>query len=81
MAAAAIAFCRWFGRRNYLAYVLLIWLMALRVPMTELFGTGNGALEMQGWLLGAVVAASLIWAVAPAIARRKNAGTDAGVAA
>ncbi len=75
MAGAAIAFFRFFGRRNYLAYVMLLWLMALRVPMTQLFGTGNGALEMQGWLLAAVVAASLIWAVAPAAVRRANASS------
>ena len=49
--------------------------MALRVPMTQLFGTGNGALEMQGWLLAGVVAASLIWAVAPAVVRRVNASS------
>ena len=56
--------------------------MALRVPMTQLFGTGNGALEMQGWLLAAVVGATLIWAVAPAISRRvKNTGADGGGAA
>ncbi len=74
MAAAAIAFCRFFGRRNYLAYALLLWLMALRAPMTQLFGTGNGALEMQGWLLAGVVAATLIWAVMPAIVRREAPG-------
>src|SRR5260370_1091562 len=50
MAAAAIAFFRFFGRRNYLAYVLLLWLMALRVPMTQLFGTGTRALAMPGSL-------------------------------
>jgi hypothetical protein len=75
MAAAAIAFCRYFGRRNYLAYALMIWLMALRPPMTQLFGTGNSALEMQGWLLAGVVAASVIWAVAPAISRRAKAAS------
>jgi hypothetical protein len=75
MAAAAIAFCRYFGRRNYLAYALLIWLMALRPPMTQLFGTGNSALEMQGWLLAGVVGATLIWAVAPAISRRAKAAS------
>jgi len=72
-AAAAIAFCRFFARRNYLAYALALWLMALRTPMMQLFGTGNGALEMQAWLIAAMMAATLVWAVAPALLGRASA--------
>ena len=64
-AAAGIAFCRLFARRNYLAYALAIWLMALYKPMMELLGTGNGALAMQAVLIVGIAAATLLWAVAP----------------
>ncbi len=70
MAAAGVAFCWFFARRNYLAYALVIWLVALRTPMLQLLGTGNPALLMQGYLIGAIMAATLIWAFAPALLRR-----------
>ena len=70
MAAAGVAFCWFFARRNYLAYALVIWLVALRTPMMQLLGTGNPALQMQGYLIGAIMAATLIWAFAPALLRR-----------
>jgi len=72
MAGAGIALCRFFARRNYLAYALAIWLMALRTPMMQLLGSGNRALEMQAWLIGAIMAATLVWVVAPAVLRRAN---------
>ena len=70
MAAAGIAFCWFFARRNYLAYALVIWLVALRTPMMQLLGTGNPALQMQGYLIAAIIAVTLIWAFAPALLRR-----------
>jgi hypothetical protein len=73
MAAAGIVFCRFFARRNYLAYALVLWLMALRTPLMQLLGTGNGALEMQAWLIAAIMAATLVWALAPALLRRGSA--------
>jgi hypothetical protein len=72
-AAAAYAFCRFFARRNYLAYALVFWLMALRGPMMKLLGNGNSALEMQGWIVAAVMAVSVLWAVAPALGRSRAA--------
>jgi membrane protease YdiL (CAAX protease family) len=65
--AAALAFCWFFARRNYLAYALLFWLIALRAPMMQLLGTGNSELRAQGYLIGAIMAATLIWAFAPAL--------------
>jgi hypothetical protein len=62
-AAAGIAFCWFFARRNYLAYALVIWLMALRTPMMQLLGTHNAALQTQAWLIAAIMAATLIWAL------------------
>jgi hypothetical protein len=69
-AAAAIVFCWCFARRNYLAYALVLWLMALRTPMMQLLNTGNPALQAQGWLIAGIMAASVAWAVAPALLRR-----------
>ena len=69
-AAAGIAFCRFLGRRNYLAYALVLWLMTLRSPMMQLLGTGNAALQLQGWLIAGIMAASVMWAVAPALLGR-----------
>jgi hypothetical protein len=70
MAGAGIAFCWFFARRNYLAYALVIWLMALRTPLMQLLGSGNRTLEIQGWMVAAIMAATLVWAVAPALGRR-----------
>jgi len=71
LAAAGIAFCRYFARRNYLAFALLLWLMALRTPMVQLADTGNAALMAQAWLVGGVMAAGVIWAIAPLFSRAK----------
>jgi membrane protease YdiL (CAAX protease family) len=69
MAAAAYAFCRIFARRNYLAYALVLWLAALRGPMAQLLGNGNAGLEMQGWIVAAIMGASVLWAVAPSLGK------------
>jgi hypothetical protein len=76
MAAAAYGFLRIFARRNYLAWALLLWLMALRGPMLQLLGNGNGALEMQGWIVAAVMAASVVWAVLPSFGKSVPARID-----
>jgi membrane protease YdiL (CAAX protease family) len=59
---AAAAFCRWFGRRNYLAYAVVLWLMALAGGLAELYG--NTA-PVQFWILVAIAAAGLAWALLP----------------
>jgi hypothetical protein len=46
----------------------------LRTPMMELLGTGNPALKMQAWLIGGIIAASLVWAVGPALLKRGAPG-------
>jgi len=68
-AVCAVMFCRWIARRNYLAYALVLWLLALRSPMMELFANANPALQIQGWVLAGVLAASILWAAAPAVRR------------
>ena len=68
--ACVAVFCRWFGRKNYLAYALVFFAMALRPGLLELFGSGNAGLQMQGWALVAVIVAGVGWAVGPGLARR-----------
>ena len=70
-ASCALAFCLLFGRRNYLAYALVLWMMALRGPLTLLLGSQSPALQTQGWIVAAVLAATMVWAVAPAFRRAK----------
>ncbi|MCU1234327.1 MAG: Abortive infection protein [Candidatus Solibacter sp.] len=72
-AAAVYAFCRFFARRNYLAYWLVLWLMALRAPIQELLANNIPALALQGWILVAVILATLAWAVFPALGKRPPA--------
>ena len=66
--------CLWIARRNYLAYVLLLWMIALRSPMMQLFGNANPALQIQGWALAGVLAVSILWAVWPALGRKAETG-------
>ncbi len=72
-AGCAVLFCLLFARKNYLAYALVLWVMALRPAMMELFGNANPALERQGWMVAGVLAVSVVWAVAPALGRRTSA--------
>jgi membrane protease YdiL (CAAX protease family) len=74
--AAAYLFCRVFGRRNYLAYALVLWLMALRGPMLQLLGNGNAGLEMQGWVVAAAMGASVLWAVMPSFGKNVPSRID-----
>jgi hypothetical protein len=69
LAIGGIAFCWFFARRNYLAYALVLWLVALRTPMLQLLDTANSPLQTQGYLLAAVMLATLAWALAPAFLR------------
>jgi hypothetical protein len=67
--AAALVFCFRFARRNYLAYALVLWVFSMRAPLADLFGSPIPALQMQAWLIVAVLAVSIVWLVYPAIVR------------
>ena len=69
LAIGGIAFCWFFARRNYLAYALVLWLVALRTPMLQLLDTANSSLQTQGYLLAAIMIATLAWAFAPTFLR------------
>ena len=69
---AVVAFCRWFGRANWLAYGLVLWVVALRAPLAQLFGNGNASLEAQGWIVAIVLGVSVVWAFSPALSRPRT---------
>ena len=64
--AAITVFCRYFARGNYLAYVVIFWLLALRGPMEELLGNPYPAYVLAGRIVAAVALAAILWAIAPA---------------
>jgi hypothetical protein len=68
--ACAVAWSWWVARGNYLAYALVLWVLALRAPMMQLFANGNRGLQIQGWGLATVLVLSMVWAVVPALRRR-----------
>ena len=70
MAVAAVAFCLWFGRGNYLAYALVFWALSLRTALTELFGNDLAGAHAQGWIVAAALAFTVIWVLLPARLRR-----------
>jgi hypothetical protein len=65
--AAAVAFGRWFARGNYLAYLVALWLAALRGPLAELYDSPR---QPHFWILAAILAAGLAAALLPLRARR-----------
>jgi hypothetical protein len=72
MTTAGAAFCLLFARGNYLAYVLVLWAAALRGPVSEMMGSGNSGLQMQGWAVLAVLITGIAWALLPAAKKRIN---------
>jgi len=64
-ASGVFAFCLWFGRRNYLAYALVFWVLSLRGSMEELFGNDLAGAHAQGWIVAAALAFTMIWVLLP----------------
>lgn len=58
----AFVFCRWFARRNYLAYAVALWLLAFTGDLAGLYGN---APPVQFWSLLAIAAAGVLWALLP----------------
>ena len=69
--AAGVMFVKYFARANYLAYLLTVWTLALLERAADLLAQPAAALRLQGALLIALLLATLLWAVAPALDRRK----------
>jgi hypothetical protein len=72
LAGAVATFCWGFARRNYVAYALVLWMVALRGPAAALLETGNAGLAMQGWVVVAAMGAAVVWVAAPAVRRRES---------
>jgi hypothetical protein len=70
-------FCMRFARHNYLAYGLVLWMLALQPRLAKLFGSGNPALAAHGWIVAAAFGATVLWALVPAFAPRKHTAATA----
>jgi hypothetical protein len=68
---AGWAFCRYFARENYLAYAVVLWVFALRGPLGELYDSPR---QPHFWVLVAILAAGLVWALLPFGRRRAVLG-------
>jgi membrane protease YdiL (CAAX protease family) len=62
--AALLLFTFLFARRNLLAYALAAWAYGLRGALAELLGQASVGLQLQGWIVVAALAATLVWAAA-----------------
>ena len=67
--ACGLAFCWWFARDNELAWGLVLWTASLRPAAAQLLSNSNPAVQLQGWLVVAVMAAGVAWALLPALRR------------
>jgi hypothetical protein len=70
--ACVAVFCVWFARVNYLAYLLVLGMGAVGSALSELLQSGNAGLEMQGWIVAAVMVVGLVWAVGPGLAAARG---------
>lgn len=59
---AIVVFCRYFARRNYLAYAVALWVAAFQGDLGQLYGNTPPA---QFWTLAAIAAAGLLWVLLP----------------
>jgi hypothetical protein len=59
---AVAAVCFFFARRNYLAYAVILWVIALRSPLGELYGNAR---PVHFWIVAAILLAGLAWALLP----------------
>jgi len=75
MAGCIVLLFARFARGNFLAYGLILLVESLRGPLAELFGCAIPAVQMQGWVVAAVVTAGMAWAVVPALARERKLQT------
>lgn len=65
--AAAVLFVKYLVRRNYLAYLLIAWTLALLDKGGDLLSQPATPLRMQGGILIALLVATLAWALAPVL--------------
>jgi hypothetical protein len=63
--AGAAAVCFWFARDNYLAYAVILWVIALRGPLGELYGNTR---PVHFGTVVAILVAGVAWALLPIFA-------------
>jgi len=63
--AAAVLVVKYMVRRNYLAYLLIAWTLALLDKGGDLLAQPAAPLRLQGGILIALLVATLAWALAP----------------
>jgi len=69
----ALVLYRWFGRRNYLAYALIIWIEEFHSGISDLLGNPNSTYHLHGWIMVAAGAATIVWFVLPATKKEEIA--------
>ena len=71
--AAAAIFVKYVAGRNYLAYLLIVWTLALMDKSGDLLSQPATPLRVQGGILIAVLAGTVAWVIAPVV--RDRGGT------
>jgi membrane protease YdiL (CAAX protease family) len=66
---------RWFGRRNYLAYALIVWIEEVHSAAEDLLGNPNSTYNLHGWIIVAAGATAVVWFVLPATKKEEIAVT------
>jgi hypothetical protein len=66
------AFCLWFGRNNYLAYLLGLWAGSLGASAHQFLSQSAATFQHQGWIVTAALLLTLVWVTAPAVRTRKD---------
>ena len=72
--AAAVLFVKYIVHRNYLAYLLIAWTLALLDKGADLLSQPAAPLRLQGGILIALLLATLIWAAPVTSLRRRLRG-------
>jgi hypothetical protein len=72
--AAAVVFVKYVARRNYLAYLLSAWTLALLDKGVDLLSQPAAGLRLQGGILIIVLLATLAWVLAPVAGLKPRAG-------
>ena len=72
--AAVVWFVQYFARRNYLAYVLIAWTLALLDKGADLLSQPAAPLHVQGGILIALLLATFAWALAGTAGLKSRAG-------
>jgi membrane protease YdiL (CAAX protease family) len=65
--AGAAVVCFWFARDNYLAYAVILWVVALRGPLGELYGNTR---PLHLGIVTAILLGGVLWALVPMLSTK-----------